>query len=131
MPKRFFQRSFGRSNFLRWPVARANRVSGVVVQVMALGLVMSSTLAQPVTNGVSVGSFKTVQVTTPPLVFHGTGNLGLPDSEKDFKTVQVVTPPLVFHGTGSLGLPASEQNFKTVQVVTPPLIFHGTGKLVP
>ena len=130
MPKRFFQRPFGRSNFLRWLAARALRISGVMVQAMALGLVMPLAQAQSVTIGV-FGSFKTVQVTTPPLVFHGTGSLGLPDSEKNFKTMQVVTPPLVFHGTGSLGLPASEQNFKTVQVVTPPLIFHGTGKLIP
>lgn len=47
-----------------------------------------------------------------------------------WETRQVVTDPLIFLGTGTLGLAASTK-WETRQVVTEPLIFLGTGKLTP
>ena len=46
--------------------------------------------------------WETVQVQTAPLVFRGTGLLGLSDTIKNWDTVQVQTAPLVFRGTGQL-----------------------------
>ena len=73
--------------------------------------------------------WETLQVQTAPLVFRGTGSLGMSDSLKNWETVQVQTAPLVFRGTGSLGLSDSLKNWETVQVQTAPLVFRGTGQL--
>jgi len=73
--------------------------------------------------------WETVQGQTAPLVFRGTGSLGLSATIKDWETVQVQTAPLVFRGTGLLGLSDSLKNWETVQVQTAPLVFRGTGQL--
>ena len=73
--------------------------------------------------------WETVQAQTAPLVFRGTGSLGLSDTLKNWDTVQAQTAPLVFRGTGSLGLSDSLKNWETVQAQTAPLVFRGTGQL--
>ena len=73
--------------------------------------------------------WETIQAQTAPLVFRGTGSLGMSDTLKNWDTVQAQTAPLVFRGNGSLGLSDTLKNWDTVQVQTAPLVFRGTGQL--
>lgn len=82
-------------------------------------------MAQGAPKSPAGGAPAPITIKTDPLVFHGTGSLGLPTGQ--FKTVTVNTAPLVFHGTGTLGLPTGSK--APIQIKTDPLVFHGTGKL--
>jgi hypothetical protein len=98
---------------------------------ITLALVASAGTSLAQTPAANTQKWETRQVVTEPLIFLGTGTLGLSTANTKWETRQIVTEPLIFLGTGSLGLPTANTKWETRQVVTEPLIFLGTGKLAP